>query len=1270
LDRKYHIEHFTCSVCPTVFGAQDSYYEHESNVYCHYHYSTKFAQKCNGCQTAILKQFVEIFRNGVNQHWHPECYMIHKYWNVRLHAAPAKASDVAELKEVEALREGEDLQEAEANEELRRTVRTDEEAVEHKVHWIWQTLSQFEERSATCISDMLLHVSNGAYMDGVVAAKKFITHVDLLFSAADSLDHRLQNRPAKNSSGKGVRTFDNIVHPGLSYSREAKLLCKKVVAFFQLLAESQDTGVRRLGVTQELLSLVTGLAHYLKLMIRICLSGALKLERDTRSSEGLELFLADIGRLDESLEAESHRDSRTDTDAYVDRSADTCPVCNKAVEDKSFRKDHRVIHTQCLSCTKCGKDFSDDPGEARQYEASGRIFCEAHAPPEARTGGFVSVTRLQQYVHLLRVAHARLLATLRTSGALPHTSDDPNLGDYDSREGHTPSNEGEPVVARSNTRSRSYAGRSDAEKQQSNEYEDTMGDIRRLRSTRMDKHLSNAGRQARTSRIIDGPEGMRPGSADGKNRRHTGSFQIVEDRDANGELTSQLTFGRQDTMTLDDIPRIVQAQQTREQRPNASRYARQPMIPQEPKLKLVNGHQSRDMSHEDKPMGDMRMGTKRYFSELTALEYFIVRHVAVLSMEPLVEGHFNQEELLDLIETKRPTFWSKFGKAFAPKEKRPKAAKNAIFGIPLDVLLERDYEESTDCVGPGSLKVPSLVQEAVSAMKTMDMSVEGVFRKNGNIKRLNDVKAEIDAKGIVEVDLTKENPVQVAALLKKFLRELPDPLLTHKLFKLWITSQRIEEADRRRRLLHLTCCLLPKAHRDTLEVLFTFMNWVSSFSHVDEESGSKMDIHNLATVITPNVLYSPYKDEPKMGNATGGVDETFLAIEAVHSLIECNESMCEVSLRHEPLVFTYKHFANCYTLGTRGPRTYPQRLRTMVQQCRDHDKGDSQTLRRPRQSAHSGKLHPPRPFRVPTPFVRHCRRREPCRHQSRHRPAPARRLAQRELGARRRRRRQLPPSPTAIHNPPKQRKHRKPRRQSDTEWRCWRRRAATSQRVGQPRAAEPSYGRCLESFSFWDLLFSCLPPSPSSLPPVFLLSFSHTQNNNYIPPPRQKICFVSSVRLQSRGFFLTAVGYRRLGRASNGSGWMGGMFPKQARHTQKGAPGLLFLFYFFIIIFLLLLLLIANYYPGTKAGPVMSWRHGRREGEGCSLPFPLPSLSVFLSLSTILLLLPRGGCKTKNLISINYSTLLCFLCFCFRHLRSWATVHILLRSPLRRRFRC
>lgn len=77
-DKKYHVEHFTCSLCPTLFGPQDSYYEHDGDVYCHFHYSTRFATKCAGCNSAILKQFVEINRNSRDECWHPECYMINK----------------------------------------------------------------------------------------------------------------------------------------------------------------------------------------------------------------------------------------------------------------------------------------------------------------------------------------------------------------------------------------------------------------------------------------------------------------------------------------------------------------------------------------------------------------------------------------------------------------------------------------------------------------------------------------------------------------------------------------------------------------------------------------------------------------------------------------------------------------------------------------------------------------------------------------------------------------------------------------------------------------------------------------------------------------------------------------------------------------------------------------------------------------------------------------------------------------------------------------
>lgn len=319
--------------------------------------------------------------------------MIHKYWNVRLSAgeqAPEQA-----------------LSEADATDEIRKAVRLDEERVEDKVLWIWRTLSTYEEKSATCISDMLLHVSNGAYFDGVLAASKFIVHIELLFGAADDLDRLSTQKTSK----------------GLAYSREAKLLCKKVVAFFQLLNESQDAGMRRLGVTQELLSLVTGLAHYLKLLIRICLQGALKLERETGSTEGLQRFLDRINTLEQRLEMEAKVDPLVESAKYVHRNADTCPICEKPVEDRSIRAGDRVYHHACMVCQNCGTQLQQPPTAIMWSPGSHKLLCQDCGPQfQDAVRGVREVSRLEQYVHLLKVAHARLLATLRNSGALPHTT--------------------------------------------------------------------------------------------------------------------------------------------------------------------------------------------------------------------------------------------------------------------------------------------------------------------------------------------------------------------------------------------------------------------------------------------------------------------------------------------------------------------------------------------------------------------------------------------------------------------------------------------------------------------------------------------------------------------------------------------------------------------------------------------------------------------------------------------------------------------------------
>ena len=66
------------------------------------------------------------------------------------------------------------------------------------------------------------------------------------------------------------------------------------------------------------------------------------------------------------------------------------------------------------------------------------------------------------------------------------------------------------------------------------------------------------------------------------------------------------------------------------------------------------------------------------------------------------------------------------------------------------------------------------------------MTIEGIFRKNGNIRRSKELSESID-RNPTEVDLSRENPVQIAALLKKFLRDMPEPLLTFKLHRLFLT---------------------------------------------------------------------------------------------------------------------------------------------------------------------------------------------------------------------------------------------------------------------------------------------------------------------------------------------------------------------------------------------------------------------------------------------------------------------------------------------------
>lgn len=197
------------------------------------------------------------------------------------------------------------------------------------------------------------------------------------------------------------------------------------MAFFSLLSKTQETGVKKLGVTQELLSLVTGLAHYLKLLIRISLQGTLKLERERKSIEGLHQFLADLEHLDSLKEAENS-DLLSDVSGLADQQSDLCHKCKEPIDDECIKLDQQRWHKNHLTCDYCERVVGDEPRDVLWSEREGQVVCrrcheERRQAPDA-IASFEPITRLQQYVYLLRVALARLLSVLRSGGTLPHTS--------------------------------------------------------------------------------------------------------------------------------------------------------------------------------------------------------------------------------------------------------------------------------------------------------------------------------------------------------------------------------------------------------------------------------------------------------------------------------------------------------------------------------------------------------------------------------------------------------------------------------------------------------------------------------------------------------------------------------------------------------------------------------------------------------------------------------------------------------------------------------
>ncbi|RKP01984.1 hypothetical protein CXG81DRAFT_11317, partial [Caulochytrium protostelioides] len=667
LGKKWHLEHFTCSICTTLFQQNDSYYEREGRVYCQYHYSVLFATRCGGCETAVLKNFVEMKRRegheGTVAQWHPECYMIYKLWNA---AIAASASASRETKD-QALRHQQD--------------------VTQKVSKILHVLSAFEESSAECISDMLLHFSNQRHAEGVIQASKFICHIEALFRGIDVIESGLaataSNPPDGSAAAGSLTTTTTTSAPLPSTSttshKEPRQLAKRIVDFFSLLSVAREAQ-HRAQATKEMITLVTALAHTLKTLIRGALTGALRLEARAAAA---------------ALARTPPRDA---SGVVVEIKTDLCQACRKSIEEECYawRSMYRW-HPSCLHCRSCQALLrpTATATAAAAVVLDARLFCEEHALVAGATMPFDAqdrlqpVTLLEQYTFLLRCALRRLCVFLNVHLAAPSGG---LLGPPSAGHGSAMLNAGSAGLP---------------------------APLNRSKSTPL---VANIGVVGNTVGVVGG----------------------------------------------NDLPLM----------------------------------------------------------DLTGHDQLAVRQYAVLTLHPMMERFFAFEELMELVETRKPSVWSKMVGAIKPP-KKDKIKHEGVFGVPLEVLIERSGVE-TDLMPVPSLtapRIPAVLEAILRCLLAQDLAIEGIFRKNGNIRKLRQLCSPEDWPGI-----PTNNPIQVAAFLKKFLRDLPEPLLTFKLHRLFVCSQKLGDEHTRRQALRLICCLLPKANFDVLVVLIWFFRQVASFA--------------------------------------------------------------------------------------------------------------------------------------------------------------------------------------------------------------------------------------------------------------------------------------------------------------------------------------------------------------------------------------------------------------------------------------------------------
>uniref|UniRef100_A0A8C0YE38 Rho GTPase activating protein 1 n=1 Tax=Cyprinus carpio carpio TaxID=630221 RepID=A0A8C0YE38_CYPCA len=147
---------------------------------------------------------------------------------------------------------------------------------------------------------------------------------------------------------------------------------------------------------------------------------------------------------------------------------------------------------------------------------------------------------------------------------------------------------------------------------------------------------------------------------------------------------------------------------------------------------------------------------------------------------------------------------------------------------------------------PHSPPLPS--QQFGVPLANLCLKTEGIFRRSANVSLVKEIKQKYNSGE--EVNFSQLDDVHLAAvILKMFLRELPEPLLTYQLYNDIVNFHNVDTESQAERIRNMLTSL-PEENYTSLRFLIQFLAQVSAESEVN-----KMTNANLAVVFGPNLLW-------------------------------------------------------------------------------------------------------------------------------------------------------------------------------------------------------------------------------------------------------------------------------------------------------------------------------------------------------------------------------------------------------------------------------